>query len=371
MMEIVLISDGRLPIDSPVRKLPFFYSARLIDMSRVSPDTVGDAKIAIVELLGAQDAGLTALKASWASIAEIPVICLVDKKNRREVIQAGALGKSETMQRDTLFALMMRRIRTLLAAEAATKLPAQTKEKTLEAYRSSNAFLESLCFSSVEGSKIQINLMTESADEMLTALSLDGLSSWMDAVHHHHSATYSHSMMVAGIAGLFAKHLGWSETDCKEVIAGGLVHDIGKMRIPLSILDKEEKLSEKERDLINRHPSFGRDILKPRIEVPLEIKKMAIQHHEYLDGTGYPDGLKGKRISPKVRLITICDIFAALTEERAYKEALSPRGAIATMKEMGAKLDQKLVQQFAKMVLESELGEINRPSITQEKGAAA
>lgn len=369
-MEVVLISDGPLPIDSPVRKLPFFFAARLVDMSRVSPETVGEAKIAIVELLKAQDAGMTALKASWSSIAEIPVICLVDKKNRREAIQAAALGKTEMMQRDTLFALLIRRIRNLTSADVAEQLPKNTGAKTLEAYRSGNAFLESLCFSSIEGSKIPLNLMNESASETLAALSLDGLASWLDAVNLHHSPTYSHSLTVAGLAGAFARHLGWSEKDCREVVAGGLVHDIGKMRIPLSILDKSEKLTEKERELIGRHPQFGREILKPRIEVPIEIKKMAIQHHEFLDGSGYPDRLKGARISPKVRLITICDIFAALTEKRSCREADSPRTALTTMREMGAKLDQQMVQQFARLVVQSELGDTNRAPAAAS-GAAA
>jgi putative nucleotidyltransferase with HDIG domain len=370
-MEIVLISDGSLPMDSPVRKLPFFFSARLIDMSKVSARAIGDAQIAVVELLKASDAGLAALKSSWGSIAEIPVICLVDKNNRREAIQAAALGKSEIMQRDTPFALLLRRIRSLTSTDAGSRLPEGTAKTTVKAYQSSNAFLESLCFSAAESSKIQVNLMSESASEVLAALSLDGLSSWMEAVQYHHSATYSHSLTVAGLAGTFAKSLGWSESDCREVIAGGLIHDVGKMRIPLSILDKAERLTDEERALIDRHPMFGREILKPRLEIPIDIKKMAIQHHEHLDGSGYPDGLKGSRISQKVRLITICDIFAALTETRAYKDAHSPRGAIATMRDMGSKLDQKVLLQFAHMVLENGLGEIKRAPAAAKAGTAA
>jgi putative nucleotidyltransferase with HDIG domain len=370
-MEIVLISDGSLSIDSPVRKLPFFFAARLIDMSKVSPRTIGNAQIAIVELLEASDEGLTALKTSWGSMAEIPVICLVDKKNRREAIQAAALGKSEIMQRDTPFAILLRRIRSLTFADPASNLPGKFPVKTVEAFRNSNAFLESLCFSAVEGSKIQVNLLNECTRELLSLLSLDGLFSWLDVVGHHHSATSRHSLMVAGLAGKFAMQLGWSGADCRQVIAGGLIHDIGKMRIPLSILDKAEGLTDEERALIDRHPKFGRDILKPQLEIPIDIKKMAIQHHEYLDGSGYPDGLKGSRISPKVRLITICEIFATLTENSSYKEALSSKGVIATMREMGPKLDQKMLLQFAQMILESGLGEANRVSVAAKGGATA
>jgi putative nucleotidyltransferase with HDIG domain len=370
-MEIVLISDGPLSIDSPVRKLPLFFSARLIDMSKVSPGTIGDAQIAIVELLGARDEGLTALKTSWGSIAEIPVICLVDKKIRRESIQAAALGKSETMQRDTPFAVLLRRIRSLTIADPAADLPKNLPGRTVEAFRSCTAFLESLCFSAVEGSKIQVNLLSESTRELLSTLSRDGLSNWLDAVQHHHNVTYRHSLMVAGLAGEFAKHLGWPEADQKQVVAGGMIHDIGKMRIPLSILEKTDTLTDEDRVLIDRHPKLGRDVLKPRVEVPIDLKKIAIQHHEYLDGSGYPDGLKGSRISAKVRLTTICDVFATLIESRAYEEALSLKGALATMRDMGPKLDQKMLLQFARMVFENGFGEIKRAPAATKGGAAA
>lgn len=363
-MEIVLISDGPLPIDSPVRKLPFFFPSRLVDMAKVSPRTVGDAQVAVIELLDAADAGLTALKNSWDSIAEIPVICLVSRKNRREGIQASALGKTETLERDTPLSLLVRKIKAKVGFDPIATVPRTVPARTVEAYRKGNAFLESLALSATDGTNIQINLMNDSAREILAALSLDGMGPWMDAVQSHHSGTYCHSLMVSGVAGLLARHLGWSEADCQEVIAGGLLHDIGKMRIPLTILDKAEKLTGEERAIIDKHPQFGRDILKPRLEVPIDIKKMAIQHHEFLDGSGYPDGIKAARISPKVRLMTICDIFTALTETRAYKEGLPVRAAIGAMKEMGGKLDQDMLGQFARMVLDRDFGEVSKAAKT-------
>ncbi|QFT30741.1 Cyclic di-GMP phosphodiesterase response regulator RpfG [Labrenzia sp. THAF82] len=370
-MEIVLISDGPLPMESPVRRLPLFFHARLIDMDKVSPATVGEGKIAIVELLDATDAGLIALKAAWGSIAAIPVICFVAKKNRREVIQAGALGKSEMLDRETPLALILRRLNSLTQKDVADTLPARMPQKTVEAYRKGNVFLENMCLASAEGTKIPVSVLKSSASDIFNAMSQEGLSFWMEAVNSHHSPTYSHSLKVAGLAGMFANHLGWSKGECEEVIAGGLVHDIGKTRIPLSILDKADKLTDKERAIIDKHPLYGREILKPRLELPIDIKKMAIQHHEYLDGTGYPDGLKGERISPKVRLITICDIFTALTEERAYKEGLPVRTAISMMQDMGPKLDQKMVSAFARMLLDRGFGELNRSEQKVRRGSAA
>lgn len=360
--EVILISDGPLPKESPVRKLPFFFPARLIDMAKVSDKTAGDAAVAVIELLGSSETGMSALKTSWESLAEIPVICIIAKSNRREVTQAAALGHTELLDREAPLALLLQQIKKHLNTDVLADLPEKTPAKTAEAFSKANTFLESLCMSAATDSAIKVKVMEESAHQMLAAIDLDGLVSWMQAVQYHHSGTYSHSLQVSGLAGAFARHLKWPDADCKEVIAGGLVHDIGKMRIPLTILDKPVKLTDEERALINKHPLFGQEILKPRLEIPYEVKRMAIQHHEFLDGTGYPNGLKGDRISPQVRLMTICDIFVALTETRAYKEPLTARQALHKMKELGPKLDQDMLRQFAGMIVDRGFGEVSKPA---------
>lgn len=370
-MEIVLISDGSLPLESPLRKLPFFFPARLIDMAKVSPGTVGEAGVAIVELLDATDAGLKALKDNWASIASTSVICIVSKANRRECIQASALGKSEQLDRDIPFSLLLKRVKSCAGANAGNQLPTNTLESISRAFLKADSFLETLCLTVATDTNVQIKAMNDSASELLEALDLDGLHAWLEAVQFHHSGTYGHSLAVAGLAGAFARHLGWKKEDCCEVVAGGLVHDIGKMRIPLTILDKPGALSDKERELVDKHPVFGQEILRPRLEVPVDVKKMAIQHHEFLDGSGYPNGLKGDRINAKVRLITICDIYCALTEERSYREGDRPRVAISKLKEMGGKLDQAMVQKFEAMVLGRGFGDVARAGAASESNRAA
>lgn len=371
LTEIIIISDGPLSRESPVRKLPFFFPARLIDMARLSPKTVGSASVAVVEMLDATDIGLAALKASWSSIARIPVLCLVSKSSRKENIQAAALGKSEILDRDMPLSLLLRNIKRFVTIDPLSTMPADTPAKVKEGVSKASFFLENLCLSAVTDTVVPVKAMEDSAMQMLSALDLDGLNDWLTAVNHHHSATYGHTLRVAGFAGAFARHLGWSDSDCREVVAGGLIHDIGKMRIPLSILDKAGPLTDDEKSLIRKHPLFGQEILKPRLEVPVEIKKMAIQHHEYLDGSGYPNGLKGDRITPKVRLMTICDIFVALTEDRAYRKGLAVRGALSKMRDMGAKLDQEMLQRFAGMVLERDFGELIRSAADAGGGAAA
>ena len=153
-----------------------------------------------------------------------------------------------------------------------------------------------------------------------------------------------------GLVTSFSQSLGWSTSDQYTMAAAGLVHDIGKTKIPLAILDKPGKLTDQEFELIKQHPVFGYEILHEREEVTDEIKHMTFHHHEFMDGSGYPEGLTAVELHPMVRVMTICDIFAALTEKRSYKEALSPRVAYAKLMEMGGKLDQSLVRKFTKVV---------------------
>lgn len=359
-MEIVLISDGPLPLGSPVRKLPFFFPARLVAMDKVSPRTVGEARVAVVELLDAGDEGLRALKRSWASMSGITTFCVAANQSRREMIQAAALGKTETVDRDLPLAFLIRRIRSELAQDLAAHVPDDVGAETVQAYVNASNALDGLTLSSADGCKIQVAVLNDCAGEILNALSRYGISDWMHAINSHHSATYRHSLTVAGLAGHFCRHLGWDEEFCREMVAGGLLHDIGKTRIPLTILDKPDKLSDRERALIDRHPEFGREILKPRLEVPVDMKKIAIQHHEYLDGTGYPDGLSAPKISQKVRIMTICDIFTALTEQRSYKECLPARVAVDMMRDMGGKLDAGLLEQFAELALGQDFAQLSR-----------
>src|SRR5450759_928337 len=101
------------------------------------------------------------------------------------------------------------------------------------------------------------------------------------------------------------------------------LHDIGKARIPLSILDKPGRLDPGEEDIMRRHPVIGYDLLKDISGISPEILDGVRHHHEYLDGSGYPDALMAPEISDPLRLLTISDIFAALIESRPYRPAMS------------------------------------------------
>jgi HD-GYP domain-containing protein (c-di-GMP phosphodiesterase class II) len=136
-----------------------------------------------------------------------------------------------------------------------------------------------------------------------------------------------------------------------QVTAGGLLHDIGKSRIRLAVLDKPGVLNETERDLVRKHAEFGYQIIKHWTEVDQETKEIVFHHHELLEGSGYPFGLSVDKTNMQVRLVTICDLHSVLTEQFAYKETLSQRQVIAEMSRMDTKIDQVLHRKFRSLIL--------------------
>ncbi|MWV22859.1 HD-GYP domain-containing protein [Methylobacterium sp. 2A] len=169
---------------------------------------------------------------------------------------------------------------------------------------------------------------------------------WLAVVANFDDNTHRHCLSVAGLAAEFARTLGLNEADSRYLVKGALLHDIGKAKIPRAILNKPAPLTPEERREMDRHPAIGHAMLVNENYDPLTLAVVR-SHHEYLDGSGYPDGLRDKEIPDLVRLITISDIFAALIEARPYKAAKSAGEAYAILKSMGPKLDGDLVRAFA------------------------
>jgi len=169
---------------------------------------------------------------------------------------------------------------------------------------------------------------------------------WLAVVASFDDNTHRHCLSVAGLAADFARTLGLNETDSRYLVKGALLHDIGKAKIARAILNKPAPLTPEERREMDRHPVIGHAMLINGNYDPLTLAVVR-SHHEYLDGSGYPDGLRGQEIPDLVRLITISDIFAALIEARPYKAPKPAREAYAILKAMGPKLDGDLVRAFA------------------------
>jgi putative nucleotidyltransferase with HDIG domain len=179
------------------------------------------------------------------------------------------------------------------------------------------------------------------------------LADWLAAIQNHHDYTYRHCMSVCGMIVHFAHNIGIGSDDLNLLSVGGLLHDIGKSRIPLAILDKPTKLDEAEQEKMREHPGQSRVILDGMEGIDPRVIRMAVHHHEKLDGSGYPDGLAGAQIDDLVRLTAIADVFSALIDERAYKAAMSFDQAFAIMESMKDHLDLDMLARFKEFAMES------------------
>ena len=186
---------------------------------------------------------------------------------------------------------------------------------------------------------------------VITGIERDGLTAWLDSVRRYHEGTFQHCLLVTGVAVGFAIEIGFVDLDIKRLGMAATLHDIGKAQIPLSILDKPGRLDPEEDAIMKRHPVIGHELLKDIPDISPEILDGVRHHHEYLDGSGYPDGLTAKDISDLVRLLTISDIFAALMESRSYRPPMSRQDAYKILCDMNGKLELPLVKAFRKVAL--------------------
>ncbi|USD37567.1 HD-GYP domain-containing protein [Ferrimonas sp. SCSIO 43195] len=156
-----------------------------------------------------------------------------------------------------------------------------------------------------------------------------------------------HSLGVTILMTLFARALGISGTTLHQLCVGSLLHDIGKIRIPEAILNKPGKLTPEEFEVMKTHAEHSRQIISSTPGISKVSLDVAAMHHEKLDGTGYPQGLKGEQITMAGRMVAICDIYDAMTADRVYHKGMAPTLALKRLLGMTPNgLDKNLVVKF-------------------------
>ena len=162
--------------------------------------------------------------------------------------------------------------------------------------------------------------------------------------------TYSHSVNVAMLSSAIGKALGFSANLVKELVLGALLHDIGKMRIPKVILNKPDKLDKEEIALIKRHPVLGYQIVT-NMGIPEKISEIVYNHHERIDGNGYPRGLARDELSINVQIVSIVDVYDALVSDRPYKAKMAHHEALNIILLEGQRaFDFDLLYKFVNLV---------------------
>jgi response regulator RpfG family c-di-GMP phosphodiesterase len=192
------------------------------------------------------------------------------------------------------------------------------------------------------------NLQMRTSDlvEQQRSLFLSTVKSLASAIDAKDEYTRHHSTRVTEFSLKIAAKMGFSEKELGDLELAALLHDVGKIAVPESILNKPGKLTGEEFKLIKEHPARGEAILSPVVELK-EIGRVVRAHHERYDGTGYPDRLKGREIPIGARIMTIADTYDSITSERPYRKAASHRYAVKEIIACsGTQFDPEVVQHF-------------------------
>lgn len=161
--------------------------------------------------------------------------------------------------------------------------------------------------------------------------------------------TFTHNINVATISVLIGQQMALSTEQLRELGMGGLLHDVGKLKVALSILNKDGKLSDDEFKEMKRHSQYGYDILQKSKDLPEVVRLVALQHHEKWNGKGYPRGLAGEGISLFARICSVADVYDALTTDRPYRTAMAPYEAVKIlMGGVDSQFDARMMDAFLK-----------------------
>ena len=264
-----------------------------------------------------------------------PYVCLLHEDTPRARTQALALGATHVVPAS--------RAQSLIGAAFPAK-PDAAQVPVADAV-SQAAVVLTRVFDLARQGGVAPEMVAAGAELIEGALRQADVRAWLDVVWRFDDATHQHCLLVAGLAAGFGRQIGLGRHDCRRLTEAALLHDIGKSRIPHAILNKPGRLDADEMAIMRTHPVIGYEMLRSG-GYPDEMLAVVRSHHEMLDGSGYPDGLKDRQVPDLVRLVTVCDIFGALVERRPYKAPMGGDQACAILRGMEDKLDRDLVRAF-------------------------
>jgi putative nucleotidyltransferase with HDIG domain len=290
-----------------------------------------------------------ALKEAFGKLSHVRKrIFLIDQKSRLFIAQAYALGATSVLIHPVNQPSLLGQLADSSDCE---RTSIQTLHTARETAKVGATTIASMFSAVLSGEPIDVGSAKDAGSKIADDIAEDGLTSWLDTVRRHHEGTYQHCLLVTGIAVDFGLSLGLAKRDIERLYSAAMFHDIGKAKIPLAVLDKPGRLDAQERTLIESHTIAGYEVLKGNVDISPEILDAVRHHHEYLDGSGYPDALCAGSISDIVRILTICDIFAALIEHRTYRPTMHREQAYEIIRSMKGKLEMPLVAAFRDVAL--------------------
>jgi len=190
------------------------------------------------------------------------------------------------------------------------------------------------------------------ADDLMDAITNnDALAFDIDALKVSDEYTFKHSVDVASIAMVMAKNKGYTDSRIDDIGIAGLLHDLGKTKIPNEILLKPGKLTDSEFEEMKNHSLYGFQLLENKKDISDSVKLAVLQHHEKTNGSGYPHRACGSRISEYAKILTVADIFDALVTDRPYKKAFAKNEAVEILMSMTDEIDFESLNCFLRSVI--------------------
>ncbi|MCF8474956.1 MAG: HD domain-containing protein [Emcibacter sp.] len=348
---IIIVQDNNIRNKSYINLIKHYHNVKMVDLYSVSYDDIINSVLIIVQV-DLNDPNIISPLKEFMTRSErlpIPALFLMHEFSRREIVQANTLGAADYIiypcPDDDFIQIMENLINK--PHKKSWSLLSETQKTALEV---SLKVVEKTFHNAFKGLEVSQNDVKNSCNLIIEATAKEGLTNWMKVIREHHDNTYRHSMVVCGYLISFGMLLDVSKSDLRKLAVSGMIHDIGKAKIPLAILDKPSELNPEELKIFNYHPHQGRLILQ-KDNWDDDMIDVTAHHHEHLDGSGYPDGLSGAEISDLTRMVSIANIFSDLTDKRSFRPVMPADKAIETMLDMKGILDIPLVHSFRAVVL--------------------
>lgn len=324
----------------------YHHDIKELDFQQAASTDFTSAIMLIVDVKLDNYQTVSSLKTILKKPSEIslPMFFILGSMQRKEIIQAQTLHATDFLAHPINAAKFAEKLRDI-ANNSIEKSWGKLSKIQESALKANLKVFEDTFTKANKGELISDAELRESCDLIIKATEEGGLTAMMSAIRTHHNYTYRHSMMVSSYLSTFGLLLGIRNTDLQNLTTCGLIHDIGKAHVSPELLNKPGPLTDDEWVIMKTHPEHSRRILEES-DFHSDIIDGAIHHHEKINGTGYPDKLKGSGVSDMARMVAIADVFSGLTEKRSYKSGMSNQKAYDIMLSMEGHLDMDLLRAF-------------------------
>ena len=290
--------------------------------------------------------------------SHFPIIMMTSTPDRKQIVGAIDAGCDDFIEKPFKFEVLLEKVKELVKIhdmKVKGEEISTTVEEEDEIIVYSRKMVEKAFSNAMHGKLVDYPVIKKTVNTMVDIVHKEKTLPMAFKMKSFDDYIYIHSVNVAALCMSFAYHLKWSDEDLQIVGEGGFLHDIGKTQVDLKILLKPAKLTDEEFVKMKKHPTFGKDIAFKQ-QVDPKIQHVIIEHHERMDGKGYPNGSINGKISKYGRLSAIVDVYDALTTDRCYHKGIDSEEAIQKMSSWSGHFDPELFEIFSKLVSDETIG---------------